>query len=527
MATTLTTIKESPDRECQKPASRLLSNVGIAVATVMLSPCTEAADWRVTPTVDVRGTYTDNVRLAPRGGERSDFVSEVTPGISLSRDGPGLKVNAKYGLQYLTYANDSEGSRLAHQLSATANAELIKDLFFVDGNAAISQQNISSLGPQPTDNTSVTGNRASVRSYTISPYLRHSFGTTASSEARYTHTSVSTGASAVSDSQMDGVALSLNSGPAFKSLGWGLRYNQQRNHLDNVDNVDFTNVTANLRYLITQQFSLIATGGYDKYDYASTTGDPEGKFYTAGFSWRPTERTSLTASAGKRFYGNTYSLESSVRSRYSLWSVSYNDAITTSQAQFAGQSAITTSSFLNLLFSSSIPDPIARQQFVDRFILSTGLPPVLSRSVNYFSNQFFLQKSLQASVAITGAKNTVVLSVINTAREAQSALSASDPLFGLLNRTLNANTRQAGINALWNWRVTALTSANFTAGYTRTRDTSTGERQNQKTIKVALATQIQPKLTGAVELRRQMLTSDIAGGDYVEHAITASLLMRF
>jgi uncharacterized protein (PEP-CTERM system associated) len=527
MATTLTTIKESPDQGCQKLAPRLLSGAGIAIAAVMLSPRAEADEWRVTPTVAVRGTYTDNVRLAPRGAERSDFIAETTPGISVSRNGPGLKLNAKYGLQYLTYANDSEGSKIAHQLSATANAELVKDLFFIDGNAAVHQQNISALGPQSTDNTNVTGNRATVRNYSISPYLRHSFGSTASSEARYTRTSTSTSTGGLSSGDTDALLMSLNSGSAFRTLGWGLQYSQQKQHFREAQTVDSRTTTGSLRYMVSPQLYLTATGGYDKYDYVSTGNEPAGRFYTGGFSWRPTERTSITASAGKRFWGKTYMLESSVRSRMSLWQVSYNEAITTSQAQFAIQTTSSTSDFLNQLFLSTISNPVDRQKAVDLFIFSTGLPPVLSRSVNYFTNQFFLQKSLQASVAITGAKNTVVLSLFNTSRKGQTALSGTDPLLGASSQALDANTRQAGVNALWQWRVTPLTSVSFNAGYARSRLESTDALQKLKTFKAVIATQIQPKLNGGLEFRRQMQTADFAGGDYVENAIAVFLLMQF
>jgi uncharacterized protein (PEP-CTERM system associated) len=527
MATTLTTTKESPDKECQKFASRLISGVGSAVATVMMSASAQAADWRVSPTVDVSSTYTDNVRLAPRGAEKGDLVGSVTPGVSVSRDGPGLRVNARYGLQYVTRASDSEGSTLSHQLSATANAELVKNLFFVDSSASISQQNISALGPQAVDNISVTDNRATVRAYSISPYVRQRFGNTATSEARYTYTAVSSSSGALSRSQTDALSLNLNSGPAFRSLGWGLQYGHQKYHFSDANSTDSTSVSASLRYMVTPQFSLNTSVGYDKYNYDSISDASQGRYYSVGFSWRPTERTSISASTGRRFYGKTYSLQSSVRSRSSLWSASYIEDITTAQAQTALQGFTRTADFLNLLFSSSIPDPVARQQFVDRFILVTGLPPVFSRSTNYFSNQFFLQKSLQGTVAITGAKNTVVFTVFNTSRVAQTALSSRDSFFGTTILNLDANTRQTGVNGMWNWRVNDLMNATASAGYTRTRQDSSNAEQRQKIVTVALSTRILPKVDGGVQLRRQMQNSDIAASDYVEHAVTAYLSMRF
>jgi uncharacterized protein (PEP-CTERM system associated) len=487
----------------------------------------EAVEWQVSPTVDLRTTYSDNVRLAPSAAARSDFISEVTPGINVSGTSRGLKAQARYGLQYLHYAHDSQGSATAHHLDASANAELVENLLFFDGSASIGQQNISAFGPQPIDNTNVTGNRTNVRTYTASPYLRHSFGTTASSEARYTHSSVSTSTGGLSDADTDALLLALNSGAAFRDLGWGLQYSQQKNHFENAQTVDSRTTSGNLRYLLTPRFALTATGGYDKYDYASTDDQPKGWFYTGGFSWNPSERTSLAASAGKRFWGRTYMLKSSLRSRMSLWQVSYDEGVTTSQSQFAIQATSNTFDFLNQLFLGSIPDPVARQRAVDRFILSTGITPVLSRPVNYFTNQFFLQKSLQASVALTGAKNTVVLGLFNTSRKAQTALSATDALLGATSQALDANTRQTGINATWDWRVTALTNASLNATYARTRLETNNALQRQKVLRGVVAMQIQPRLHGGLELRRQIQTSDLAGADYTENAISVFLSMRF
>jgi uncharacterized protein (PEP-CTERM system associated) len=525
MGTTPITNKDSPDNERHKLSFALISTV--VTAAVMWPARVQAVEWSITPTVTVRETYSDNVRLAPAAAARSDFISEITPGINVIGNGRGVKAHATYGLQYLSYAHDSEGSTIAHHLDASANVELLENLFFFDGSAAISQQNISAFGAQPVDNTNVTGNRTSVRTLTASPYLRHSFGTTASSEARYTHTSVSTSTGGLADADTDGVLLSLNSGPAFRNLGWGLQHSHQRNHFENAQTIDFRTTSGNLRYLLTPRFALTATGGYDKYDYASTGDQPKGWFYTGGFSWKPSERTSIAASAGKRFWGRTYMLESSLRGRLSLWRVSYNESVTTSQSQFAIQATNNTSGFLNQLFLGSIPDPVARQRAVDRFILTTGITPVLGRPVNYFTNQFFLEKSLQASVAVTGAKNTVILGLFNTSRRAQTALGATEALLSATTQSLDANTRQTGVNATWDWRVTALTSASLNAMYARTRLETTDALQRLKALRGVIAMQIQPKLNGGLELRRQMQTSDLAGGDYTENAISVFLSMRF
>jgi uncharacterized protein (PEP-CTERM system associated) len=526
MATTATKFKNS-----RKPVFRLASTAALTpvMAALMSSPYAAAADWRFTPTLDLRETYSDNVRLSPRSSRESDFITDIAPGILATHENRGLKFRAKYALHGLHYADHSDGNTIYHELDAFANAELIDNLFFVDGTASVNQQNTSVLGPQPIDNTNITDNRSTVKTATVSPYLRHRFGSTATSELRYTHSSVTSSTGGLASARTNGILFNVNSGEGFRTLGWGLQHNSQKiDYDDDAQSVDTRTTAGNLRYKVSPQFHLIATGGYDKYNYVAIGGDvPEGRFYSGGFSWRPTERTSITASAGRRFWGRTYALETNLRSRSAVWQVSYNEDIATTQSEFAVQATNSTSGFLNQLFLSSIPDPALRQRAVDRFILATGLPSVLSRRVNYFTNQFFLQKGTQASVALTGARNTVIVSLFNVKRDAQTAVTGIDPLIGVGSLARNANTRQTGANALWNWKITPLTDANFSAGYARTKQLSPDAIEHSRTLRAAIARQLQPNVNGVIELRRQSRSSDLAANDYVENAISAFLSIRF
>ncbi len=499
-----------------------------AIVSLFLAPSANAAEWRVTPRLDIRQTYTDNVRLAPRGSEQSDFITDISPGINIAANGPGLKLKADYAFQYLRYINDGKNSSSFHKLNAATNIDLIKNLFAFDGSASISQQSLSLTGPRTTDNYAITDNRTTVRTVTASPYLHHEFRGFATSELRYTHTTVNTSTSAISSNQSDGLQFSMGSDSSFKTLGWGVNYNTQRNSLANADAVNSSTASGNLRYMLTPQFSLNATGGYDKYDYLATAGapGPEGRFYSAGFSWQPTERTTLAANVGRRFYGKTYSLNSSVRSRTSVWHLSYDESITTSLSQFGLTSTDSTADFLNQLFRTSIPDDTQRQRAVDQFIAITGLPATLTHSINYLTNQFFLQKALRASLAITGAKNTVVFTAFNVSRQPQSAQDSTPGLAGLSSLT-TGDTRQTGLDALWNLRVTALTSAIFNVDVTKSKTNFNSTEERLKTFRAALAFRLQANLNGVIELKHTAQTSDVPGNNYRENAITASLMMKF
>lgn len=500
----------------------------VAVVALLLPLSGSAADWRLTPTLKAGELYTDNVRLAPAGSEQSDFISELSPGLNLSASGQRLKLNASYAFQYLHYAHGSKGDTGFNKLDASANLGLIKDLLAIDGTAMVSQQSISALGPQANDNYSVTDNRTTVKSFSLSPYLHHEFRDIATSELRFTHNDIKTGTANLSSGQADDWHLSVNSVRSTKPFGWGVDYRTQRNSLANAAPVNSSTSSVNLRYLLTPHFALTGTGGYDRYDYIAAAGapNPQGRFYTGGISWRPTERTSLSASVGDRFYGKTYSLDSSIRSRASVWRLSYDEEVTTVLSHFTLDLTDSTSALLNQLFRSSIPDDAARQQAVDRFMQVNNLPSTLTQSINYLTNEIFLQKALRASVALNGARNTMVLTAFDILRQPQSAQNVASAFSGTEPPT-SGNIRQAGLSGLWSWRVTTLTQATFGADWFRSTADSNDVEDRRKILRAGLTCQLEPKLEGTIELRHTGQTSNVSGNSYTENAVNAFVSMRF
>jgi uncharacterized protein (PEP-CTERM system associated) len=505
-----------------------------ATAMLLLSFHSGAADWTITPNLGLKETYTDNVRLT-QNNQISDFVTQINPGISLTGLGPHIHVDAHYVMNNVLYADQSDRNATNHQLHATANAELLDDFFFVDAKGSISQQSISSFGPQTTDNTNITNNRTNVETYSVSPYLLNHYKNFAKSEIRYTHDSVSTTgtgstvSTGLSDSQSDKIQMKLKSGTDFRILGWGLNYSKERIDFDTGQTVDLESYGGDLSYLVTPHLKLITTGGYETNNYLSISGKSTGgPYWTGGFEWNPSQRTSIAASVGKRFFGNTSSVKASHRSHRTAWNLSYNEDITTTRSQFLLPSTIDTADFLDRLWTSIIPDPVVRQQIVDGFIRDNGLPSSLADSVNLLTNRFFLQKSLRASVSITGTRSTGVLSVFEIKRTAQTSQSADSALLGTSDLALLDNTKQVGINALWNHKITSLVSANINAAYTRTTSPETGREDNYKTLRIGLTKEFQPKVNGTIEVRRNELDTNQSGDlSYKENSILASVNIRF
>lgn len=486
-----------------------------------------AADWKITPGIELSEIYTDNVRLSAPGTERSDFITQVSPSIAIIGTGRRLKIDARYAMQNLAYARTNGSIATHHLLNANAQAELVPDLFFLNGRASIGRQAISAFGAQSTSTATLSPNQTDVRTYSINPYLLHRFGSTATAEARYTRDAVTSGVGGLSDSHADRAVLGLNSGPAFRTLGWGLRYSLQKTRFDNLAPIQNEEASLSLRYLLSSQFSLTASGGHEKNNYLSIANKPEGTFWNAGIAWAPTVRTSIRANAGRRFYGDAYSLLASHRSRRTVWNVGYLEDVTTTRSQFLLPVTTDTAAFLDQLWLNVFPDEDIRRQVIEDFIRDAGLPPMLAHSVNSFTNRVFLQKRWQASVALNGVRNTVVLSLHDTRREAQTAGGVDSALLGPANVALEDRTRQSGANLLWNWRISPRTNANASAGYNRIESLATGQANHTRTYRMAVARQFQPKLKGTLEVRRLQQDSNLPGSTVRENAINASLQMTF
>ena len=209
---------------------------------------------------------------------------------------------------------------------------------------------------------------------------------------RYNSSQVNSSANALFNSQGTGYSFGLNSGSAFRTLGWGFNYSNQTVHLTVNRNAELERSIGTLRYRVTPQFGLTATGGYEKNSFISIRGSPSALLWTVGFVWTPTERTNIAVSGGQRFFGNTYSALASHRTRLTAWDSSYNEDITTFNQQ-AGLGSAYYGGLPEQLLAAQNPNlsPDAIQQDTGA-ILGLGTSGSFSNPTNFLSNRLFLQK---------------------------------------------------------------------------------------------------------------------------------------
>ncbi|CAN7661753.1 TIGR03016 family PEP-CTERM system-associated outer membrane protein [Pseudoduganella sp. LjRoot289] len=520
-----------------KPRRTALA-AAVGLAALSLSPSSRA-DWKFTPRVDLRETYTDNVLLAEPGKERSQAVTQLSPGFSLSNVGPRLDLSASYSKHLVKYSDSDLGGGSnggaqgnTQQLQANLKARLLGESLFLDSTASISQQAKSAFGPTLIDNGVpgsgfAAGVSSEVKSVRISPYYLLRFGSFASGELRYARDRVSSDNTAFGTSNGDNLSLNLGSGPSFHVVGWGLTYYRQELTDTISAKSSSQNLSGTLTYLYSPQLTLSVSAGYDQYDYASQGGRTKGQSWSVGGTWAPNLRTRVQASIGKRYFGDSYSLVATHRARASVWSVNYNDGVTTSRSQFLLPSTIDTAALLDQMFQAAIPDPAARRQAVQAYMQSAGLPPSLANSVNYLSNRYMLQKQATASAAFNGARGTLILSLVDSRRSGLSVIDVDAGLLGATNNTLNENTHQTAATATVNWRLSPYSSVNLGASRNKSRSLASDRVDNNTSYRLNLTRQFARNLHGSIELRKAKGATAVAGRGYTENAVSASLNKLF
>lgn len=507
-------------------AKRTPAALPAALLALLMAPQCGAAEWKFIPAVELREIYTDNVRLEADALAQSQFISDLAPSLSVAANGPRLKLSASLIDHLYAYSNRRlpGTNRSQRQLTGNGKATLVDELLYLDANGSIAQRAVSAFGPQVADNGYAGTNRTEVSSWRISPYLAHRFGAAATAEMRYARDAVKTGNTGLGNSSAGTVSTNIASGPAFHTIGWGLQASHQ--DLDSARGGKSTQDTGSgkVSWRISDMLSVNANRGYDKYDYKSLAGPSAGPSYSLGLDWTPSLRTRIQASAGKRYFGNSYLLNASHRSRHAVLTLGYNDAVTTTRGEFLLPVTTDTASMLDGLFAATIADPVARQQAVDAYIRSNNLPLSVVQNVNYFSNRYVLQKQLRGAAAFNTAKTTTVFSLNGTRRTALSAQETDSTLLGTSLAGLNDNTKQMGAEVLMSYRLSPISGATLMLTRSRTESLSTGIRDDKRLVSLGMTHQFAAKLKGVVELHHsQGNVLTLGGRAYRENAVSATL----
>jgi len=487
-----------------------------------------AVEWRFEPSVGASATYTDNVNQSASNPEDALILS-VMPGFNLMFQGSRrVQATVNYRLSGVARFSEDNSTDLFHNLAAVGKAELIEDFLFLDGTASISQALLSLTG-SPADATTNNANRATVGVYSLSPYIQKRFGTFATGQARYSTGGVIFGDNAGSSSVSNAFTVSLSSGPRFNDLSWGLNYSlRQLDSSATGGNSTFERASATAGYALTRKFRIFGTYGQEWNEFLNASG-ADGAFYSGGFGWAPSRRTSIEASIGERYFGRTYSLSANHKMRATNIRVSYSEDVSDISQQLlrdsgriywvCGGRLFETPDFNLPTGQASCTGPYTGTQVALAYnTLGVPLSDLIAAGFvdQVLANGIYVIKTFNAGVSWSRSRLGLGLSAFDTKRIYQSIAGTED--------------HTQGVSGTVSYRLSPHTSANGNVSLSRNSTVSpvkTSRQDDLATLSLGMNHRFDKDLSGALTYRYQQRNSDAPNSDFNENSLTATANMRF
>ena len=492
------------------------------------------AEWEITPSIEIKETYSDNIRLSTSGNEQDDFITEVNPAIKIKGESRRLKMDLSYKIQNIFYNENSASDDDKHDLKANGTAELVDDFVFIDAKASVSQQNTTYLGAGSQDNLSIDSDRQTTQRYTVSPYIKHNFRDYLDGELRYTNSTTEYDNS-ISNSETNAVKLDMKSGNRFKKLKWKFNYNNSETDRETTSTIEYEQTNAEASYAFHNDFDAVVRAGDENNDLGTgVTKTPNGTYWSAGVNWhpsyhfnlqltsgdkekysaltiRPTKRTSFTTSYRDADVGvdtgGQWMGAFSHTSKRSTWRLTYRENTTTSQSEVLDAENFSIDQIKSIIFGETIFTGMhegvlsegTQQQWEN-----VGLSPLL--------NEVYKSQALNANVTYKTAKSDFTFGFSSSDRDLLVSLTSDSSV---------------GWNAGWLWRYSNRVRSNLTASW-NTIDYSTVTREDEYwNIGWDVSRTLARDTKGSIGIRRAERTSDVAGNDYEENRIYLLFNMKF
>ena len=158
---------------------------------------------------------------------------------------------------------------------------------------------------------------------------------------------VTTESDTVEDEFTRAATIRINSGRRFPLFPWSIVALDRKTMSDGGEPSDTERrVDGSLSYVVSTKLTLTGTIGWEEVEDSELDSNPSGLTWSAGFTYRPSPRTSIDFSGGLRDDESNFSLDAShnLSSRTTV-TASYSEEITTSQRQIAERGFIISSPF--------------------------------------------------------------------------------------------------------------------------------------------------------------------------------------
>lgn len=532
-------------RPGRKATGLLLLGLALALISVPLY----ASKLRIMPGVSVRGIYTDNADLSS-SDKKSKFYYQVRPTIKLDtgeETGGRIKTDLDYSLVYTDDVPGNRGRTMAHRLKARVQAELYRDMVFLDASAGaglgartaggqtgsglgsfggVGQTGLgfgSSGGGQTgsgsgsarsvgqTWSSGIGDTRNPVQTYTLSlsPYFKHHLGRYADLLTRYTFDQVINSGRSY-DSFSNAVLMSINSGRYFSRMPWSLSYRSRKtNRQDGANDSETTSVNGNVSYILNRKWRLnLGLGKTDNNYTTNRRSSTDSVTWNAGATWTPTPRTNLDFSYGRQFFGENLAFNFNHRWRRAVWTARYTRRLTSWRTQQLAQRFDTaiydTFQGYNYLFQDKYTYNLVGFTPDGKFVYGAFFDmPTLT-------DEQYVISTFNTGFSLNGRRSTLSINAHYTKRRYEVSLN---------------NGRDYGLSVNLNRRLTPKTTGNIGLFWQKNRRTENGPEDTRLTLNAGLTKQLTERTNATLRYLYRRLDSDSSGGasEYRENQISFSL----
>ncbi len=457
-----------------------------------------AGDWNITASAGVRETYTDNANLANDDGDRnSDLISEIRPALRIRGSGGRASLNLDFTHRQLFFKNTDQDDS-TQNLNAAGQIEIWDRVAFIDGTASLSRQVIDARNATTTSAAGDVNNRTDVRTFDLSPYFLHHFGSLVETETRYRFSDVGISKDAAADTRTFKETFVANSGRRFQRLRWSVAVNRSKEIRDGGSpSLKIFTVDNDYTLVWDRQVSILAGVGYEDIEDGTLINQPKGLTWNAGLALNPSRRTSLRATYGRRFdddnfaFDGTHELSSRTQVR-----ANFTETLQTTQSQ-------TTD---NLDFIGTDADG----NLID---LRTGLP--FNPATDAFGVQTDTFRQRRFSVALTGQRRRNRFSFAGFWEERKTDRTGTDDtVIGVAANLARTLTRRATADVSLTYR-----NSNFDGGPDRT--------DHLYAVTGKLTYQMFRNASAVLSYSRTQRDSDVDVNDLTENSVVLSLRREF
>lgn len=445
------------------------------------------------PRVSVRETYSDGD--TDFDDNSRGWVSALTPGFKILRQGARVQTDVDYSLDNLYYHDEGELD-LRHQFDGSIIGEILQQELYLDSQFSKRDQIISPLRTTNIDSTLQRDNLTSSTTWSLGPRWERRWGDVALSNVRYEVNRVTFSEGAADDSWGSSLVADLSSGTMFSDWFWSADYSKDDVRFAGEDGRDeFEIYSGTLGYNLTRKLNVFVTAGNENNRFRDSIGSTGGSYWSVGAGFSPSVRTTLNGSIGKRFFGDTYSFSLSHTGRRWNAVVSRSETITTTRQQQLGE--------LFLICPPEIPNCTPAEAIA--FGVDIGV-----------RNGTFIEQSLTGSFTYSLAKSAWTLSLFDQERQFRDGSGGND--------------QSSGATLGWNWRLGPRTNVNWSTGLTRFQLLSGPTTEVDRWfVRAGLNRELAPDLNGSLSYSYQHRSSDgvADGGGNGGNTISAHLHKTF